>query len=139
MHVAVYVPAVAGVIQLAVPSSQLHVPLLGAMHGRLWAPVSDAGVTVPPLTETSIRSIVVVVPPPPIPEVVSPWAWQITDTVEPGGTSPAGAWIVVVQTVTLAAATDGNAAASATHAYTCRGILMAPSRVQTPSLGVPGM
>lgn len=87
----------------------------------------------PAETVTSTRSIVVAVDPSIPPVVVLPSAWQAIETVAPAATSPGGAWIAVVDTVTAAGAAAGSAMASASDAYTYRRILMASSELQTVS------
>jgi hypothetical protein len=131
VHVAVRVPAAAGVTQLEVPWSQLHVPV-PEEQVRGAAPVSCAGDTVPPLTVTLIASIVVVVEPI-IPLVELPSAVQTTPTVAPAATLPAGAWIDAVRTVTAASAAAGRATARASVAYTKSLILMSRRLMQVRS------
>jgi hypothetical protein len=132
VQVAVRLPGAEGVTQLADASSQLQVPVPD-VQVRLVAPVSREGVTLPPLTVTSIQSIVVATEPA-MPLVVFPSARQVTVSVDPAGTSPDGAAIEVVFTVTIAEAPPGIIVARASAAYTNARILMVPPELQGASL-----
>jgi hypothetical protein len=111
VQVTVSGPGVDGVAQATDPRMTLHVEV-EVLHVWLTAPVSVAGVTVPPLTPTSTLSTFVGEP-----MLGLPSAKHSTWIVDPAGTSPGGAWILAV-TVIPARAVAGNAASSASDAYT---------------------
>jgi hypothetical protein len=94
VQVALNVPGSVGVTQATAPPSSLQVWPASVLHGPVVAPVSSAGVTVPPVTVTAIEVIAVVLGI--IPPVGWPSAEHATWTVAPAATSPGGACTVAV-------------------------------------------
>lgn len=132
MHLALKVPGVAEVVQDTLPWSTLQVFVASLLHVALVAPVICVGVTEPSVALTVIELISNRVPSA-IPSG-RPSAQQFTGTVEPAGTSPAGAEIEAVTTASPNAVAGINPAMSATDAYTCPGILIVVPVLQGVSL-----